>query len=47
VEKLYRCLNAEGYLFIGHAESLFGLSDKYRMIHQNNGTAYQRIEVAG
>ena len=47
VEKLYRCLNAEGYLFIGHAESLFGLSDKYKMLHQNNGTAYQRIEVAG
>jgi chemotaxis protein methyltransferase CheR len=47
VEKLYRCLNAEGYLFIGHAESLFGLSDKYRMVHQNNGTAYQRIEVTG
>src|SRR6266576_2174285 len=47
VEKLYRCLNAEGYLFIGHAESLFGLSDKYKMVHQNNGTAYQRIEVAG
>ena len=47
IEKFYRCLNAEGYLFIGHAESLFGLSDKYRMVHQNNGTAYQRIEVAG
>src|ERR1700751_4545597 len=47
VEKLYRCLNAEGFLFIGHAESLFGLSDKYKMVHQNNGTAYQRIEVTG
>jgi chemotaxis protein methyltransferase CheR len=45
VEKLYRCLNPEGYLFVGHAESLFGLSDKFRMIHQNNGTGYQRIEV--
>jgi chemotaxis protein methyltransferase CheR len=45
VEKFYRCLNQDGYLLIGHAESLFGLSDKYRMIHQNNGTAYQRIEV--
>ncbi len=45
IDKFYRCLNAEGYLFVGHAESLFGLSDKYRMIHQNNGTAYQRIEV--
>jgi chemotaxis protein methyltransferase CheR len=47
IEKFYRCLNSEGYLFIGHAESLFGLSDKYRMVHQNNGTAYQRIEVTG
>ncbi len=45
VEKLYRCLNAESYLFVGHAESLFGLTDKFRMIHQNNGTAYQRVEV--
>ena len=45
VEKLHRCLNPEGFLFIGHAESLFGLSDKYRMVHQNNGTAYQRLEV--
>ncbi len=45
IDKFYRCLNAEGYLFVGHAESLFGLSDKFRMIHQNNGTAYQRIEV--
>ena len=46
IEKFYRCLNPEGYLFIGHAESLFGLSDKFRMIHENNGTAYQRIEAA-
>ncbi len=45
IDKFYRCLNPEGYLFVGHAESLFGLSDKFRMIHQNNGTAYQRIEV--
>src|ERR1700756_2279497 len=45
IDKFYRCLGPEGYLFIGHAESLFGLSDKYKMLHQNNGTAYQRIEV--
>src|SRR5712675_2106955 len=45
IEKFYRCLNPEGYLFIGHAESLFGLSDKFKMIHLNNGTAYQRLEV--
>jgi chemotaxis protein methyltransferase CheR len=45
INKFYRCLNAEGYLFVGHAESLFGLSDKFKMIHMNNGTAYQRIEA--
>jgi len=46
IDKFYRCLNPEGYLFVGHAESLFGLTDKFRMIHHNNGTAYQRIEAA-
>jgi chemotaxis protein methyltransferase CheR len=44
IEKFYRCLNPEGYLLVGHAESLFGLTDRFRMIHQNNGTAYQRAE---
>ena len=45
ISKFYRCLNPEGYLFVGHAESLFGLTDRFRMIHQNNGTCYQRTEV--
>jgi chemotaxis protein methyltransferase CheR len=44
IEKFYRCLNPEGYLFVGHAESLFGLTTKFRMIHENNATVYQRIE---
>ncbi|HXZ81621.1 MAG TPA: protein-glutamate O-methyltransferase CheR [Terriglobales bacterium] len=45
IEKFYRCLNRDGYLFVGHAESLFGLTERFRMLHQNNGTAYQKIEV--
>ena len=45
VEKFYRCLNPDGYLFLGHAESLFGISEKFRMVHRDNGTAYQRLEV--
>jgi chemotaxis protein methyltransferase CheR len=44
IQKFYRCLNPGGYLFVGHAESLFGLTDQFRMIHENNGTAYQRID---
>ena len=44
IAKFWRCLNPNGYLFVGHAESLFGLTDQFHMIHLNNGTAYQRIE---
>jgi chemotaxis protein methyltransferase CheR len=45
VEKFYRCLNPHGYLFVGHAESLLGLTEKFQMVHHNSGTAYQRLEV--
>jgi chemotaxis protein methyltransferase CheR len=45
VEKFYRCLNPQGYLFVGHAESLLGLTAKFQMVHHNAGTAYQRVEV--
>jgi len=44
VEKFYRCLNPQGYMFVGHAESLLGLTKKFQMVHRNSGTAYQRIE---
>jgi chemotaxis protein methyltransferase CheR len=45
IEKFYRCLNANGYLFVGHAESLLGLTKKFQMVHKDSGTAYQRVEV--
>src|SRR6516162_5339398 len=45
IDKFWHCLNPGGYLFVGHAESLFGLTQKFRMVHENNGTAYRRIEV--
>ena len=47
VEKFHRCLNPPGYLFVGHAESLLGLTEKFQMVHRNAGTAYQRVEVRG
>jgi len=46
VEKFYRCLNPGGFLFVGHAESLLGLTDKFSLVHRNAGTAYQRVEAA-
>jgi chemotaxis protein methyltransferase CheR len=46
IEKFYRCLTPGGYLLVGHAESLLGLTDKFTMVYRNSGTAYKRIEVA-
>jgi chemotaxis protein methyltransferase CheR len=47
VEKFWRCINPGGYLLVGHAESLLGLTQKFVMVHRNSGTAYQQVEVAG
>jgi chemotaxis protein methyltransferase CheR len=47
IEKFYRCLNIGGHLFVGHAESLLGMTDKFQMVHRDSGTAYQRLEVRG
>jgi chemotaxis protein methyltransferase CheR len=44
VAKFGRCLNSTGYLFVGHAESLLGLTDQFTMIYRESGTAYQQIE---
>jgi len=44
VEKFSRCLNPNGFLFVGHAESLLGITDRFSMVHRNSGTAYQKIE---
>jgi chemotaxis protein methyltransferase CheR len=46
IEKFARCLNPGGYLLVGHAESLLGLTDKFTMIYKDSGTAYQKIEGA-
>ncbi len=45
VEKFSRCLNPGGYLFIGHAETLRNISDKFTLLFRENGTAYQRVEA--
>jgi chemotaxis protein methyltransferase CheR len=45
VEKFSRCLNPGGYLFIGHAESLRNISNKFTLLFRENGTAYQRVEA--
>src|SRR5215831_10371927 len=46
IEKFYRCLCPDGYLLVGHAESLLGLTNKFVMVYKNAGTAYKRVEVS-
>jgi chemotaxis protein methyltransferase CheR len=45
IEKFSRCLNPGGFLLVGHAETLLGLTDKFTMVYRDTGTAYQQIEV--
>ena len=41
ITRFTNCLVPGGYLFIGHAESLQGLSQKFAMIHRDKGIAYR------
>lgn len=41
VNKFANCLVPGGYLFLGHAESMQGLSARFTMLHRNKGIAYR------
>ena len=41
VNRFTNCLVPGGYLFLGHAESLQGLSTRFTMLHRNKGIAYR------
>jgi chemotaxis protein methyltransferase CheR len=41
VTRFGNCLLPGGYLFLGHAESLQGLSGRFSMVHSNKGIAYK------
>jgi chemotaxis protein methyltransferase CheR len=41
IERFSNCLLPGGYLFIGHAESMRGMSDRFVMLHKDKGIAYR------
>lgn len=45
VSMFKNALSAEGYLFLGHAESLYGITNgDFRLIFLDKGAAYQKVE---
>ena len=42
VKQFYDALNPGGYLFIGHAESLHGVSDAFKLVHFERAMAYMK-----
>jgi chemotaxis protein methyltransferase CheR len=41
ITRFTNCLVPQGFLFLGHAESLQGLSPRFTMLHRNKGIAYR------
>lgn len=44
IQHFYNNLLSHGYLFLGHSESLFGITDEFRLIHLPGATAYIKGE---
>lgn len=46
ISKFYDCLNDEGYLFLGHAETLWGISDKFVTVEFPDTFIYKKTKKA-
>ncbi len=44
IEKFHKSLIPGGYLFLGHAETVQGLSNRFRFIFHNKAAVYQKTE---
>jgi len=42
IDRFYRSLLPNGYIFLGHSETLQGINDDFVFIHHNKGTAYRK-----
>jgi chemotaxis protein methyltransferase CheR len=42
IQHFFTNLLPGGYFFLGHSESLFGISDRFHLVHFPGATAYWR-----
>jgi chemotaxis protein methyltransferase CheR len=47
VQHFFNALLPTGYFFLGHSESLFGISEKFRLVHFPGATAYWKTNESG
>ncbi len=43
--KFIDALRLGGYLFLGHSESVLGMSPELEFVHRNKGTAYRKVQT--
>jgi chemotaxis protein methyltransferase CheR len=46
LDKFIQALKPGGFLFLGHSESVLGLTDELEFVHHNKGTAYRKVSVS-
>jgi chemotaxis protein methyltransferase CheR len=44
IRQFFQNLLAHGYFFLGHSESLYGVSDQFKLVHLPSATAYMKVQ---
>jgi len=45
IDQFHSCLQPNGYFFLGHSESLFGVTDQFKLVHFPSTTGYVKSQL--